>query len=179
MIPKALILDRDGTLIAHVPYLSNPDEMVFLPGVVEGLEIARETGVKLFLHTNQSGVGRGMFSMDDVGACNDRLNEMLGYGFEKVCIAPEAPGEPSKYRKPSAEFAKEVMGEFGFSEEEICYVGDRGSDIAAAEAAGTRGVGVHTGLDDLPAELEALGLSGKYPVFPDFLSAIEFLFPKS
>lgn len=179
MIPKALILDRDGTLIEHVPYLCDPAEMRLLPGVVEGLDLAVRSGAKLFLHTNQSGVGRGMFGMEEVEKCNGRLLEMLEHGFERICTAPEAPGAPSKYRKPSPEFAKEVMAEYGFSAEEICYVGDRGSDLGAAAAAGTRGVGVATGLDDLQAELEAQGYGQMFPVFGDFLSAMKFLFPQT
>lgn len=179
MMTKALILDRDGTLIEHVPYLSDPSEMRLLPGVEEGLDLAVRSGAKLFLHTNQSGVGRGMFEMDAVEICNRRLLEMLDHGFERICTAPEAPGEPSKYRKPSPEFAKEVMAEYGFSGEDVCYVGDRGSDLGAAAAAGTRGVGVATGLDDLQAELEAQGYGDRFPVFGDFLSAMKFLFQKT
>lgn len=179
MIPKALILDRDGTLIEHVPYLSDPAEVKLLPGVEEGLELAVRSGAKLFLHTNQSGVGRGFFGMKEVEQCNARLVEILAYGFEAICTAPEAPGMPSKYRKPSPEFAREVMAGYGYAAEEICYVGDRGSDLAAAAAAETRGVGVATGLDDLQAELDALGYGKRFPVFGDFLSAMKFLFPKT
>ena len=182
MIPKALILDRDGTLIEHVPYLSDPAEMRLLPGVLEGLDLAARSGAKLFLHTNQSGVGRGYFGMEQVHRCNAHLVEMLGRGadvFGAVCSAPEAPGEPSKYRKPSPEFAKQVMGSTGFNAEEIYYVGDRGSDLATAAAAGTCGVGVATGLDDLQAELDELGLGEQFPVFRDFLSAMKHLFPQT
>lgn len=56
---KALVLDRDGTLIEHVPYLHKPEDVRLLPGVREGLAAARAGGLTLFLHTNQSGVGRG------------------------------------------------------------------------------------------------------------------------
>lgn len=176
MIPKALILDRDGTLVEHVPYLCDPAEMRLLPGVEEGLDLAVRAGAKLFLHTNQSGVGRGMFGMEEVERCNGRLLEMLEHRFERICTAPESPSEPSKYRKPSPKFAMEVMEEYGFSAEELCYVGDRGSDLGAAAAAETRGVGVATGLDDLQAELEALGFADRFPVFNDFFSAMKFLF---
>lgn len=178
MIPKALILDRDGTLIEHVPYLSDPARMVLLPGVQEGLDLARRSGAKLFLHTNQSGVGRGFFTMREVELCNGRLIEMLGDVFTAICCAPEAPGQPSAYRKPSPTFASEVMAAHGLAAGEICYVGDRGSDLATAAAAGTLGVGVATGLDDLSSELEALGFGGRFPVFADFLSAMKSLFPQ-
>jgi D-glycero-D-manno-heptose 1,7-bisphosphate phosphatase len=179
MKPQALILDRDGTLIEHVPYLSDPADVRLLPGTRTALERARAHGATLFLHTNQSGVGRGWFDMAAVAMCNRRLIELLDLGpepFARICVAPEAPDKPSPYRKPSPRFAHELMREFGWPPEAVCYVGDRGSDLATAAAAGVRGVGVATGLDDLAAELGALGL-GHYPVFGSLSAAIDYLFP--
>lgn len=178
MKPRALILDRDGTIIEHVPYLADPVGVRLLPGVREALDHARAVGVRLFLHSNQSGVGRGLFTLDAVEACNRRMLDLLGFendGFERICIAPEHPGEPSIYRKPSPQFAREVMRDAGFAPDEICYIGDRGSDLATAHAAGTQGVGVATGLDDLRAELRALGLTDAYPVFDSLDEAIRYL----
>jgi D-glycero-D-manno-heptose 1,7-bisphosphate phosphatase len=180
MKPSALILDRDGTLIEHVPYLSDPAAVRLLPGVGEALHTATAAGARLFLHSNQSGVGRGLFTESAVAACNQRLIELLGLGpapFARICIAPEAPDQPSAYRKPSPLFAREIMREFGLEPAAVCYLGDRGSDLATADAAGTRGVGVATGLDDLRAELAELGLTGKFPVFDSLGEAIRYLFP--
>jgi len=178
--PKAIILDRDGTLIEHVPYLSDPSEVVLLPGVRAALEHAVSHHAKLFLHTNQSGIGRGYFDSQQAAACNDRLVSLLDLGpkpFERICTAPEAPDAPSVYRKPSPAFAREIMNAYGYAPEEICYIGDRGSDLATAAAAATRGVGVATGLDDLRAELRALGLAASYRVFDSLGDAIRYLFP--
>ncbi|MCU0779691.1 MAG: HAD-IIIA family hydrolase [Akkermansiaceae bacterium] len=179
MKPRALILDRDGTLIEHVPYLSDPADVRLLPGARAALERALTHGATLFLHTNQSGVGRGWFDLTAVERCNRRLIELLGLGpepFARICVAPEAPDEPSHYRKPSPRFAHELMREFGWAPGALCYVGDRGSDLATAAAAGVRGVGVATGLDDLAAELAALGLAD-YPVFDSLSAAVAYLFP--
>ena len=175
---KALILDRDGTLIAHVPYLADPAQVALLPGVREGMHAAAQAGVKLFLHSNQSGVGRGYFTLAHVEACNRRLIELLDLGatpFARICIAPEKPGEPSKYRKPSPLLAREIAAEFAIPLAEMCYVGDRGSDLEAAERAGTQGVGVSTGLENLRAEIAAAGLARIYPVFDRFDLAIQHL----
>lgn len=177
MQAKAIVLDRDGTLIEHVPYLHDPKLVRLLPGVREGLSMALSSGLKLFLHSNQSGVGRGYFPLSDVDLCNRRMLELIGFGdnlFTRVCIAPEAPDRPSAYRKPSPRFAEELMRDFNFHKDEIWYVGDRGSDLAAAHAAGTRGVGVATGLDDLTAELLEQGLS-EFPVFRDFETAVSHI----
>ncbi len=180
MRPAALIFDRDGTLIEHVPYLSEPGQVRLLPGVREALQAAQAAGARLFLHSNQSGVGRGYFDLAAVDACNRRLIELLDMGpqpFERICIAPEVPDEPSAYRKPSALFAREIMHDFALQPGQLCYLGDRGSDLATAQAAGTGGVGIASGLDDLRAELRALGLAGSFPVFDSIGAAIRYLFP--
>lgn len=172
---KALVLDRDGTLIEHVPYMHKPEEVRVLPEVREALAAAQAAGLKLFLHTNQSGVGRGLFTLADAEACTARMIELLALGpapFARVCTAPEHPKDPEVYRKPSPRFAREIMAEFGYSPQEICYIGDRGSDIETGHAAGTRAVGVATGLDDLAGELREAGL-GQYPIFPSFRAAID------
>jgi histidinol phosphatase-like enzyme len=82
--------------------------------------------------------------------------ELLGTGpatFERICIAPEHPEEPSSYRKPSPAFAREIISEFAYDPMEVCYIGDRGNDLATARAEGTRGAGVSTGLEVMLAEM--------------------------
>lgn len=175
---KGLILDRDGTLIEHVSYLSDPAQVALLPGVFEGLRSARAAGLTLFVHSNQSGVGRGYFSMAAVHACNSRMIELLGLGeapFARICIAPERPDEPSMYRKPSPAFAREIATEHGFALNELCYIGDRGSDLEAADRAGAQGIGVATGLEDLVAEIASARLTQTFPVVARFDAAIALL----
>jgi len=140
-IPQAVFLDRDGTLIENRHYLSSPEGVALLPGVREGLQVARERGAKLFLFTNQSGVGRGMFTLADVEAVNRRMIEMLGLGddlFAGICIAPERPDEPVVYRKPSPRFIQEMLAEHGFAAEAAWMVGDAPSDWEAGVNAGIR-----------------------------------------
>lgn len=181
MQPSALIFDRDGTLVEHVPYLSDPADVHLLPGVREALLVARAAGARLFLHTNQSGVARGYYDLAAVEACNERLIELLDLGpqpFERICIAPDLPDGTSLYRKPSPRFAEEIMRDFGLPPAAVCYLGDRATDLATAHAAGTRGVGIATGLDNLRSELDAMGLAGQFPVFDSIAAAIDYLFPE-
>ena len=173
---RGLVLDRDGTIIVHVPYLSDPAGVVLLPGVREALQAAQVAGVDLFVHSNQSGVGRGMFGLDAVDACNRRMLELLDLGeapFARICIAPEAPKAPAVYRKPEPRFAQELMRDYGYAPQHLAYIGDRGSDLETAARAGIGGIGVATGLDDLPAELVALGLDKTFPVFASLSEAVE------
>lgn len=175
---RAVIFDRDGTLIKHVPYLQDPEQVSLLPGARLVLEKLRQAGLRLFLHTNQSGIGRGMFSQEAALACNQRLIELLdldGDPFTKICIAPETPEDPPFYRKPSPKFAFEIMREHNFHPSTVCYVGDRGSDLATAATAGTRAIGVTTGLDDLLSELKEQGLLDRFPVVHSLEEALPVL----
>ena len=144
-LPQAVFLDRDGTLIDNRHYLASPQGVAVLPGVREGLQVARERGAKLFLFTNQSGVGRGMFTLADVEFVNRRMIEMLGLGddlFAGVCIAPERPDEPVVYRKPSPRFIHEMLAEHGFAAEAAWMVGDSPSDWEAGLNAGIRSAAI-------------------------------------
>src|SRR5688572_33108526 len=89
---KALFLDRDGTLIVDKHYLADPDGVELIPGVADALRHARTLGYQLFLFTNQAGIARGFYTLDDVLRCNTRMEELLGFPlplFTDICIAPE------------------------------------------------------------------------------------------
>jgi len=139
----ALFLDRDGTLIRHVHYLHDPAGVELLPGVKEALAKARELGYLLFLHTNQSGVGRGMFTLEQAEACNRRMVELIGLGqniFDGICTATESPDQPRIYRKPSPKFAQEMAAKHGLDLARCWMVGDFAVDIETAFATGMRAV---------------------------------------
>ncbi len=146
---KALFLDRDGTLIAHKPYLHKPEEVALLPGTTAALGLARERGYLLFLFTNQSGVGRGYFSLDDVHRVHTRLIELLGLGrdiFTEICVAPEHPKAPSLYRKPSPRFIQEMITKYDLTPAQCWMVGDSDSDWRAGLSAGIRAAAVRSDL---------------------------------
>lgn len=137
--PQAVFVDRDGTLIEHIPYLCDPASVTLLPGVQEALWRLQAESVRLFLFTNQSGVGRGLFTMADVEAVNQRMIDLLGLGsepFAGICIAPEMPGQPSCYRKPSPRFIHEMLDVYGIEAEAAWMIGDSPVDWEAGIAAG-------------------------------------------
>lgn len=144
---RAVFLDRDGTLIHDAGYLSDPAGVVVLPGAVEGLRRLRDAGFLLFLLTNQSGVGRGLYTLEDVHRVNARMLEMLGLGadlFRGVGIAPEAPDQPPVYRKPSPRYILEQAALHGLDLARSWMVGDRPGDWEAGLAAGARPAAVMT-----------------------------------
>ena len=145
---KALFLDRDGTLIIDKDYLSDPAGVELIPGAAEALRRARELGYKLFLFTNQSGIGRGYFTLADAIACNQRMLEMLNLGddlFSDICIAPESAGQPSLYRKPSPRFILESIARHSLDPAHCWMIGDRESDLEAGLNAGIHVAAVCTG----------------------------------
>ena len=174
---KAIILDRDGTLIEPIEYLKNPNEVKILPGVREGLKFLKDSNVKLFLHTNQSGIGRGLYTLSDVSACNKRMENLLALGykiFDRICIAGEKPNHTIVYRKPSPKFVVEIANDFNVNFSEIMLVGDRLSDISISLEVGCHAIGVNTGFVDLRKEVEQYG-SNKFIVVDNFDEAIEYM----
>ena len=143
--PQAIFLDRDGTLIENRHYLSTPEGVALLPGVQEALRRARDRRVKLFLFTNQSGVGRGYFTLADVEAVNRRMIDLLGLGddlFARICVAPEGPDETPQYRKPSPRFIEEMLALHGIAAPAAWMVGDSPVDWEAGLAAGVQVAGI-------------------------------------
>jgi D-glycero-D-manno-heptose 1,7-bisphosphate phosphatase len=166
---KALFLDRDGTLIIDKVYLADPAGVELVAGAAEGLQHARAAGYKLFLSTNQSGIGRGLHTLEDTLRVNARMEELLGLArpvFDDVCIAPEMPGQPSLYRKPSPRFILEKIAQHQLDPARCWMVGDSAADLGAGLGAGINVAAVRTGKID-PMTLPLLQKS-KVPVFETF-----------
>ena len=136
---RAVFLDRDGTLIEDKDYLHRPEEVVIYPGVGPALRKLQDAGFKLFMVTNQSGVGRGKFPLDDVHRVHEHLGRELAkeeVQFEKIYIAPEAPDAPSRGRKPSPQFLFDARDEFGIDLAHSYMVGDKLIDLECGWNAG-------------------------------------------
>jgi D-glycero-D-manno-heptose 1,7-bisphosphate phosphatase len=178
MVAQLVVIDRDGTLIRHIPYLCDPAQVTLLPGVREGLARLRAAGYLLFLHTNQSGVGRGYFPLEAALRCNDEMLRQLDLGeapFEDICVCPEAPDAPADYRKPSPKFGLELLTKYSKHVGELCYVGDNLSDLMTAVHLGCRGIGVNTGVHDLRHELAERSLEERFEVCDSFAEVVDLL----
>ncbi|MBI5381854.1 MAG: HAD-IIIA family hydrolase [Opitutae bacterium] len=166
---RALFIDRDGTLIIDKVYLADPAGVELFPGVAEGLQRARELGYRLFLFTNQSGIGRGYHTIEATHRVNARMEELLGLPrpiFDEICIAPEAPGQPSLYRKPSPRFIHEMVAKYALAPGRCFMVGDAASDLGAALGGGIQPIAVRTGKVD-PLKLPEVA-EHHIPVFENF-----------
>jgi len=137
----AVFLDRDGTLIAEKNYLSKVEDVSVYPGAVAALKRLQHAGFKLFIVSNQSGVGRGYFTMADVDRVNQHLADLFSQGgvrFEKIYIAPEAPDQPSRGRKPSPQFLLDARDEFHLDLARSHVIGDKLIDLECGWNAGVK-----------------------------------------
>ena len=147
-VKRFILADRDGTLIEEKHYLSDPDQVVLIPGCGHALSQANQMGWEIVCLSNQSGVGRGYFGISDVEAVNKRVQELLkkdGATINTFYFCPDHPDIPSHRRKPAPGMAEEAAQEFGFDLSQSVVVGDKDVDIQLAKAIGAVSVLVRTG----------------------------------
>ena len=137
--PAAVLFDRDGTLIRDVPYNGHPELVEVMPGAVDAVARLRSAGIRLGVVTNQSGVGRGLITAAQMEAVNRRVDELLGpFGVWAVC--PHDPADGCACRKPQPFLVQMAAAELGVDTADCVVIGDIGSDVAAAHAAGARAI---------------------------------------
>ena len=164
--PDALLCDRDGTLIADVPYNGDPAKVEPLPGVAAALDRARRAGMRLAVVTNQSGVGQGLISHQQVRAVNARLCELLG-PFDVIVCCPHVDADGCACRKPRPGLVR-LAAELLELDPKVCVmIGDTGADVAAADGAGAVGILVP---NDRTMPLEVRGVAH---LQTDFSSAVD------
>ena len=170
---KAVFLDRDGTLIKDVHYLKDPNDIKIIEGVGKALRLIKNAGYLLFMHTNQSGIGRGFYDWEDVHACNRRMLEMLNLSndfWNGICIAPESPLERELgYRKPSEKYQSEIILKYSIDTSLSWMVGDKWIDAETGLRANINSALVQTGKEIEP-ETEGLAKDKNVPICEDLLS---------
>lgn len=144
----AVILDRDGTIIVDMIYLNDPEKIVYLPGVFEALRLLRDSGFKLFVATNQSGVARGIVDVRNLDEIHRRIQgKFASEGVDLLSFhsAPFMTDNPHPLRKPNPGMLLEAAGWYGLDLSRSWMVGDRMSDVEAGHRAGARAALIGTG----------------------------------
>lgn len=142
---KAIFLDRDGTLVVDIGYVHKVEDFELQPGV-EGLKKLKD--FKLFIVSNQSGIGRGHFKEEEMHIYNNHLLEELkkqDIAIEKVYFCPHHPNEGCDCRKPSQKFVKDAEKEFSLDLSKSWVIGDMIFDVGLAKNCGCKSVSVLTG----------------------------------
>lgn len=135
---KAWFLDRDGTIIVDQHYLKEPDKVVLLDHAVEALKKAQEAGYLLIVVTNQSGIARGYFTMEEADKVDERLSSLLGaegVHITKTYRCPHLPDGIPPYnikcncRKPGVGMFRQAIEEFDLDPTQCIACGDKKRDI--------------------------------------------------
>lgn len=143
VLPDAVLFDRDGTLVVDVPYNGDPALVVPMPGAGEALARLRAAGVPTAVVSNQSGVARGLLTVAQVAAVNERIEGLLGPLGPVLCCT-HGPDDGCACRKPAPGLILAAAEALGVAPSGCVVVGDIGADVEAARAAGARAVLVPT-----------------------------------
>jgi HAD superfamily hydrolase (TIGR01662 family) len=167
---RAVLFDRDGTLVHDVPYNGDPAQVRPVEGARGVLDALRGAGIAVGVVSNQSGIARGLLHRGQVDAVNARVAELLGpFGSLQVC--PHGPGDGCPCRKPAPGMILAAARALGVPPAACAVVGDIGADVDAAVAAGARAVLVPT------AATRADEVAAAPDVAPDLWSAVALLVP--
>jgi D,D-heptose 1,7-bisphosphate phosphatase len=138
---KAIFLDRDGTINEDRQYVHKPDDFVFLPKVPEAICLLRSCGYLIIVVTNQSGVARGYFTIDEVEILNEYMQMQLqkyNAKIDAIYYCPHLSG--CLCRKPGTLLFEQAISEYNINSEESYAVGDKLRDIEPGKKLGMRTV---------------------------------------
>ncbi len=160
-----VFLDRDGTLNYDPGYLSVAAELKLLAGVGPALARLKRAGAKLVVVTNQSGVGRGIFTLKDLEAIHARLEGLLEQeevALDAIYFCPHHPDDGCRCRKPNIGMVERAQSELQLDLRRSYLIGDHARDIQLAKRVGAKGILLTTDLVDAQA-LDALQAAEAMP----------------
>lgn len=164
---KAVFFDRDGTINCDEGhyYIYHKEDVVFNPGIIEGMKRLQDAGYLLFIVTNQGGIAKGIYTHNDVKEVHDYMCAELGkqgVTIEKIYYCPHHESVKSCIcRKPSPYMINLAIDEFHIDKSKSCLIGDGTRDVKAAEAAGIKAFKIHKNQDITPIVDRILGIRKK------------------
>ncbi len=148
MKKKYILLDRDGTIIVDKNYPSHPDQIELLPNASEGLRRMQSLGFGLIVISNQSGIGRGYFTVEQLQKVHERFLNLLkseGIVLDGLYFCPHAPQDNCTCRKPETGMVDQARKVIGFNPDESFVIGDKAADVQLADNIGAKSILVRTG----------------------------------
>ena len=170
VLSAAVFVDRDGTIMEDCDYCSDPKDVRIFPGVPEALLRLKSKGFKLIIITNQSGIGRGLMTVEQYRAVESEVLRQLGGDLiDATYFCPDVPGQHSSCRKPEPGMILQAKREHGIDLPRSFFIGDKEIDVECGRNAGMRTIRVQTGFQhgttgtmadwiatDLPAATEII-----------------------
>jgi D-glycero-D-manno-heptose 1,7-bisphosphate phosphatase len=176
-----IILDRDGVINQDSDaYIKSPNEWHPIPGSLEAIAQMNHAHVKVVVVTNQSGVGRGLFSeqvLAEIHAKMRRALEKVGGHLDNIYICPHRPDEHCNCRKPKTGLLDKVKTMYPSDFKEAIFIGDTLKDVQAAESAGCRAALVKTGKGERTLR-QYPELKEKIPIYADLKEAVSIILQK-
>jgi D-glycero-D-manno-heptose 1,7-bisphosphate phosphatase len=142
----AVFIDRDGTIMEDADYCSDPKQVKIFPGVPGSLRRLKSKGFKLIIITNQSGIGRGFFTVEQYRAVEAEVQRQLGDGLiDATYFCPDVPGRDSSCRKPAPTMILQAAREHQIDLSRSFFIGDKEIDAECGRNVGVRTIRVQTG----------------------------------
>jgi D-glycero-D-manno-heptose 1,7-bisphosphate phosphatase len=174
---KLVILDRDGVINQDsANFIKNPNEWIPIPGSLEAIALLNQSGYRVAIATNQSGVSRGLFDMATLNCIHDKmLRELAAVGgrIDAVFYCPHSADDHCDCRKPKTGMIKEIAKRFSVELDRVFAVGDALRDIQAFYNSGCQTVLVRTGKGE--STLASGGLPANIIVCADLGEAVQHI----
>lgn len=175
--PRLVILDRDGVINEDSDdYVKSADEWRPIPGSLEAIARLNHAGIAVTVATNQSGIGRGIFSMEDLNQMHAKLQRALsrlGGHVDGIFFCPHAPEAGCGCRKPAPGLLHAIGQRFGIPLIGVPVIGDSRCDVEAALAVGAMPILVRTGKGQRTLQKDPQ--LAKHPVYPDLAAVVDRL----
>jgi histidinol-phosphate phosphatase family protein len=168
-LSPAIFVDRDGTVMEDCDYCSDPKDVKIFPGVADALRRLKSRGFKLIIITNQSGIGRGLMTIEQYRAVEAEVMRQLDGLIDATYFCPDVPGQRSRCRKPAPRMVLQAKREHGIDLSRSFFIGDKEIDVECGRNAGVRTIRVQTDFqhdtarstadwvaEDLPAAAEII-----------------------
>jgi len=160
---KCVFLDRDGVINVDKNYVHKIEDLDFIPNTFEALKSLQTKGFILFIVTNQSGIGRGYYTLEDYKKLRQYIDSKLkdnNINIIEEYFCPHHPDENCRCRKPGTKFIEEAITKYNINKDESYFIGDKTSDIKAGHDSGLKTILVLTG---------KAGLDKKYNIVADII----------
>lgn len=181
MMEKIIFIDRDGVINQDSEkYIKNVDELTFIEGSIEAIVNLSQAGFKVVVCTNQSGLGRGLLTVEDLNEIHERIHQAVnqaGGSIAAIIFCPHTPDDNCECRKPKSGMIINICERFNIEDlTKVTFIGDSIRDLLAINNVSGIPILVLTGNGKKTLEHESLPKSTL--VFDDLLLASEYLIDK-